>query len=217
MTFEPKITPEEIEKLKQAEFHGEIHVIDKLNHSYDKAIEYLSSHKIIGFDTETKPVFQANSKRNGVALLQLSGPDKAFIFRLTLIGMPESLCKILETKKISKVGAAVNEDIRGLLRYTTFVPKGFVDLQNIGINWGITEKSVRKMAAIIMGVRVSKSQQLSNWEAEELTHGQINYAAIDAWVCQQMYLKLLSTPVVNPDAAEHHKKSEIHHKKQTNG
>ena len=202
MIFNPTISPEEIEKLKQAEFIGEICVVDKLDNDYDAAIEYLRNQKIIGFDTETKPVFQANAKRNGVALLQLSGAEKAFIFRLTSIGMPESLCRILATKKIAKVGAAVNEDIRGLLRYTTFTPKGFVDLQNIGMNWGIKEKSVRKMAAIILGMRVSKSQQLSNWEAEELTHGQINYAAIDAWVCQQMYLKLLSTPNADLHAQE---------------
>jgi len=202
MIFNPTISPEEIEKLKQAEFIGEIFVVDKLDYDYEVAIEYLRNQKVIGFDTETKPVFQANAKRNGVALLQLSGADKAFIFRLTSIGMPESLCRILATKKIAKVGAAVNEDIRGLLRYTTFTPKGFVDLQNIGMNWGIKEKSVRKMAAIILGMRVSKSQQLSNWEAEELTHGQINYAAIDAWVCQQMYLKLLSTPNAELHAQE---------------
>lgn len=202
MIFNPTISPEEIEKLKQAEFTGEIYVVDKLDYDFEVAIEYLRNQKIIGFDTETKPVFQANAKRNGVALLQLSGADKAFIFRLTSIGMPESLCRILATKKIAKVGAAVNEDIRGLLRYTTFTPKGFVDLQNIGMNWGIKEKSVRKMAAIILGMRVSKSQQLSNWEAEELTHGQINYAAIDAWVCQQMYLKLLSTPNAELHAQE---------------
>lgn len=202
MIFNPTISPEEIEKLKQAEFIGEIYVVDKLDYDFEVAIEYLRNQKVIGFDTETKPVFQANAKRNGVALLQLSGADKAFIFRLTSIGMPESLCRILATKKIAKVGAAVNEDIRGLLRYTTFTPKGFVDLQNIGMNWGIKEKSVRKMAAIILGMRVSKSQQLSNWEADELTHGQINYAAIDAWVCQQMYLKLLSTPNAELHAQE---------------
>jgi ribonuclease D len=202
MIFNPTISPEEIEKLKQAEFTGEIYVVDKLDYDFEVAIEYLRNQKVIGFDTETKPVFQANAKRNGVALLQLSGADKAFIFRLTSIGMPESLCRILATKKIAKVGAAVNEDIRGLLRYTTFTPKGFVDLQNIGMNWGIKEKSVRKMAAIILGMRVSKSQQLSNWEADELTHGQINYAAIDAWVCQQMYLKLLSTPNAELHAQE---------------
>ena len=80
--------------------------------------------------------------------------------------MPDSLCKVLSTKKIIKVGAAVNEDIRGLQRYTKFIPRGFVDLQAIGYNW----------------------------EADVLPEAQINYAAIDAWVCRQMYLKLLSTP-----------------------
>lgn len=194
MIFKPTISPEELEKLKVAEFSGEVIIVDKENEDYKEAVDYLSRQKILGFDTETKPVFQANVKRNGVALLQLSGGERAYIFRLTEIGMPESLCKILSTKKILKVGAAVNEDIKGLQRYTKFIPRGFVDLQAEGAGWGIKEKSVRKMAAIIMGLRVSKSQQLSNWEAEVLTPGQINYAAIDAWVCRQMYLKLLSTP-----------------------
>ncbi len=89
---------------------------------------------------------------------------------------------------------AVHDDIRGLQHHCKFVPKGFVDLQVVGINWGIKEKSVRKMAAIILGVKVSKSQQLSNWETDELSHAQVLYAATDAWICQRMYLKLLSTP-----------------------
>ena len=201
MTFKATILPEEIEKLKSAEFTGEVIIVDKLDDIFDSAVEYLSTQKIIVFYTETKPVFQANSKRNGVALLQLASSTKAFIFRLTELGMPEKLCKILATKKIIKVGAAVNEDIRGLQRYTKFIPRGFVDLQTIGENWQIKEKSVRKMAAIVLGVRVSKSQQLSNWEAETLSDAQVNYAAVDAWVCRQMYLKLLSTPkmIVNDE------------------
>ncbi|MBP8677425.1 Ribonuclease D [bioreactor metagenome] len=194
MIFKNTISPEEIEKLKNAEFTGEVTIIDKNDESYESAIAYLASQKIIGFDTETKPVFQANVKRNSVALLQLASGTRAFIFRLTELGMPDSLCKVLSTKKIIKVGAAVNEDIRGLQRYTKFIPRGFVDLQTIGNNWLIKEKSVRKMAAIVLGVRVSKSQQLSNWEADVLSDAQVNYAAIDAWVCRQMYLKLLSTP-----------------------
>ena len=169
-------------------------ILDKIDQTYESSIEYLSAQKIIGFDTETKPVFQANSKRNGVALLQLASGTRAFIFRLTELGMPDSLCKLLSTKKIIKVGAAITEDIRGLQRYTKFAPRGFVDLQSIGENWQIKEKSVRKMSAIVLGVRVSKSQQLSNWEAEVLSEAQIHYAAVDAWVCRQMYLKLLSTP-----------------------
>lgn len=194
MIFKSTISPEELDKLKSAEFTGEVTILDKIDEIYESALDYLTSQKIIGFDTETKPVFQANVKRNNVALLQLSGGERAFIFRLTETGMPDSLCKLLSTKKIIKVGAAVTDDIRGLQRYTKFVPRGFVDLQSIGESWGIKEKSVRKMAAIVLGVKVSKSQQLSNWEAEVLTEAQINYAAVDAWICRQMYLKLLSTP-----------------------
>ncbi|MCK9627904.1 MAG: 3'-5' exonuclease domain-containing protein 2 [Bacteroidales bacterium] len=194
MAYSSNITHEELDILPQASFDGDIHVIDTLGEEYDKAISYLSSQRIIGFDTETKPTFQANVKRNGVSLLQLAGRDQAFIFRLIKLGLTEDLCGILGSKRIAKIGAAVHDDIRGLQRLAKFTPRGFVDLQVIGSNWGIKEKSVRKMAAIILGIKVSKSQQLSNWEADMLSHAQVLYAATDAWVCQRMYLKLLSTP-----------------------
>ena len=194
MIYTPTISKEELELLPQASFDGEIGVIDKKGEEYDKAIAYLSSQRIIGFDTETKPIFQTKVKRNSVALLQLAGKDRAYIFRLHHLGLTEDLCKILSSNRIIKVGVAVHDDIRGLQHHCKFVPKGFVDLQVVGINWGIKEKSVRKMAAIILGVKVSKSQQLSNWETDELSHAQVLYAATDAWICQRMYLKLLSTP-----------------------
>jgi ribonuclease D len=196
MGYEPTISAEEIDNLQPAVFKGDILVIEGESEAYKEAVEYLSMQKIIGFDTETKPMFQANTKKNGVALLQLSTADRAFIFRLTSLGLSEELCNILSSHKIIKVGAAVHDDIKGLQRYSKFTPKGFVDLQTIGINWGIKDKSVRKMAAIILGVKISKSQQLSNWEAHELTNAQIQYAAIDAWACHKMYLKLLSTPKI---------------------
>lgn len=194
MNYKETITPEELEKLPVAEFDGEIFLVEGQDETYQKAIEYLGKQKIIGFDTETKPSFTANTKRNSVALLQLSGRDKAFIFRLHPLGLPMELAAILSSSKVIKVGAAVNDDIKGLQRISKFTPKAFVDLQSIAANWGVLEKSVRKMAAIIIGVRVSKSQQLSNWESSELSNAQLNYAAIDAWICQKMYLKLLSTP-----------------------
>ena len=59
--------------------------------------------------------------------------------------------------------------------------------------YGIKDKSVKKMAAIILDVKISKTQQLSNWEAENLTEAQALYAATDAWVCRAMYQKLLGT------------------------
>lgn len=192
MTFKAKIEASEIERLSVAEFGGEICVIDHISEEYFKAVEYLKKQKILGFDTETKPTFTANERRNRVALLQLSGADKAFIFRLIKLGIPDELAKILSNARIKKVGAAVHDDIKGLQHYKQFVAKGFVDLQKIGKDYGIEEKSVRKMAGIILNLRVSKSQQLSNWESNELSHGQIQYAAIDAWACREMYVKLIA-------------------------
>ena len=68
---------------------------------------------------------------------------------------------------------------------------GFVDLQKIAYEWGIRDKSVKKLTAIIMGRKVSKAQQLSNWEAGELSRAQQLYAATDAWICLKMYKALL--------------------------
>ena len=198
MIYRESISPEELERLPVAEFNGEITVVETLDNHYYDAIEYLKNQKILGFDTETKPSFVANAKRSSVALLQLSGKESAFLFRLHRLGLPAELVKILSSAKISKVGAAIHDDIKALQHHTKFTPKGFVDLQSIVTNWGIKDKSVRKLSGIILGMRVSKSQQLSNWEAHELTPAQLNYAAVDAWVCQKMFLKLLSTPTLKP-------------------
>ena len=199
MIYKDNISQEELERLPVADFSGEIALVNGVDDNYWSAIDYLSRQKILGFDTETKPSFVANSKRNSVALLQLSGKDNAFIFRLHSTGLKPELIKLLSSSRIIKVGVAVTDDIRSLQCHSKFAPKGFVDLQSIASQWGIQEKSVRKLAAIILGVRVSKSQQLSNWESNDLTAAQLHYAAVDAWICQKMYLKLLSTPKVKTD------------------
>ena len=191
--FIESITPKEMEKLEFASFPGKIYVIDSVGADFNRAIAYLRSQKIIGFDTETRPVFSEDQPRYGVALLQLSGPDKAFLFRITKMGMPRRLCNLMASEKIVKVGAAIHDDIRALQKKHDFVPASFVDLQKIVCEWGIRDKSVKKMAAIILGFRVSKTQQLSNWEADKLSESQCRYAATDAWVCREMYLKLLAS------------------------
>lgn len=187
------ITPQEIEKLEYASFPGKMYVIDSVGAEFNRAITYLRSQKIIGFDTETRPCFSQNQPRYGVALLQLSGPEKAFLFRINKIGMHRRLCNLLANPKIIKVGAAVHDDIRGLQKYHEFKPASFVDLQKIVWEWGIKDKAVKKMAAIILGFRISKTQQLSNWEADVLSESQCKYAATDAWVCREMYIKLMNS------------------------
>ena len=191
--FQISISPEEISALELASFPGEIVLVDEEGEVLDKAIRYLKRQRVLGFDTETRPTFTPEQHSSGTALLQLSGGGKAFLFRLKKIGLPRPLAAILANPSIVKVGAATRDDVLGLQRITKFSPKNFVDLQSIVCEYGIRDKSVKKMTAIILGVKISKAQQLSNWEAEHLSESQQRYAATDAWVCREMYLKLLAS------------------------
>ncbi|MBQ0150625.1 MAG: 3'-5' exonuclease domain-containing protein 2 [Bacteroidales bacterium] len=191
--YKISISPEEIEALPLSSFPGEIHVIDRQGFKFRKALDYLKNQEVIGFDTETRPNFSQTHHHYGVSLLQLSGPDHAYLFRIKSLRLYRRLFKVLGNEKIVKVGAAVNDDIRGLQRYHSFEPKNFVDLQKIAWEYGIKDKSVKKMGAIILGIKISKAQQLSNWEAEELSEAQQKYAATDAWICREMYLKLMNS------------------------
>ena len=191
MAFASTVPVDEIEQLEMASFPGEITVVssDKSD-EFEQAMAYLGEQQALGFDTETKPCFVPKVPRNKMAILQLSGPDKAYIFRLQQVGVPPRLAALLGNPGILKIGAAIHDDIRGLQEYRRFIPKGFVDLQRLAPEYGIEEKSVRKMSAIILKKRVSKSQQLSNWESSHLSEAQLRYAAIDAWICREMYYKL---------------------------
>lgn len=191
--FNESITPEEIGQLEMAAFKGRIHVITEEGPAFDRAIRYLRREKVIGFDTETRPTFMPRQPRYDVSLLQLSGLEHAYLFRINKLGMHRRLCSLLADSNVIKVGAAVHDDIRGLQKHAQFKAGGFVDLQKEVSEWGIRDKSVKKMAGIILGIRISKSQQLSNWEAECLSDAQQLYAATDAWVCLEMYRKLLSS------------------------
>ena len=209
--FKESITPKELEALEYASFPGKIIVIDAVGAEFNRAITNLRALKIIGFDSETSPTFTPSQPRYNVSLLQLSGPDKAFLFRVNKIGMHRRLCNLLASDKVVKVGAAIHDDIRGLQKLHDFKPAAFVDLQKIGCEWGIRDKAVKKMAAIILGFRTSKTQQLSNWEAETLSESQCKYAATDAWVCREMYIKLMKSeknplPPVIPSEVEGSKK-----------
>lgn len=191
--YQISVQPEEIEKLEPGAFGGKIHVVDRPGPELEHAIKYLSRQKIIGFDTESRPSFTPDQPKYGVSLLQLSGAKEAFLFRIKMTGLDERLCRIMASDKIIKVGAAVHDDLRGLQRHRAFEPSNFIDLQKIVWEYGIKDKSVKKMSAIILGVRISKTQQLSNWEAETLSEPQQLYAATDAWVCREMYNKLMKS------------------------
>jgi len=106
--------------------------------------------------------------------------------------LAKPILKLLENPAISKIGADVAGDLRALRQLRHFRDGGFVDLQQIAPRWGIEEKSLRKLAALTLGKRVSKAQRLSNWEGATLTDKQQLYAATDAWACICIYEALMA-------------------------
>ena len=190
--FTDKISNEETAALPAIEFKGEIRIIE---HERDivPACKFLMKQAVVGFDTETRPSFRPGVTFR-VSLLQLSTPTVCYLFRLNKIPLAKPILQLLEDRRILKIGADVAGDLRSLRQIRHFRDGGFVDLQGIATEWGIGEKSLRKLSAIVLGRRVSKAQRLSNWEAATLTDKQQLYAATDAWVCTRIYEQLLRTP-----------------------
>ncbi len=182
------ISKEQITELPVETFNGKIVITDN-EHDIDKAIKYLLTQTELGFDTETKPSFR-RGQNNKVALLQLSSMDTCFLFRLNKIGYPEALDDILCNPDIKKIGLSLRDDFAAIRKRTDKKPENFIDLQSFVDNYGIDDKGLQRIYAIVFGKKISKNQRLSNWEAVQLSQAQQTYAAIDAWACLRIYKKL---------------------------
>ena len=189
------ISNEELTELPLSMFNGKIHLIETLD-QVTHAIEYLKKQPVLGFDTETRPAFK-KGQTFPVALLQLSTSDEAFLFRISQIGLSPGLIKILSSPSILKIGAAIRDDIKILQRVMPFKPGGFIELQDMVKDYGIENFSLKKLSGIVLGVRISKSQRLTNWEASFLSEQQQVYAATDAWVAYEIYQKLTNMSPVS--------------------
>lgn len=155
-----------------------------------KAVDYLLQQDLLGFDTETRPVF-TKGRTNKVALLQVSTHDTCFLFRLNRIGLCAPIIELLESTKVKKIGLSWHDDLLQLHKRGEFSPGGFIDLQDHMNELGIKDMSLAKLYANFFGYRISKREQLSNWEADVLSEKQQNYAATDAWACIMLYEEYL--------------------------
>ena len=183
--FPERVGKEHINTLPVCSFDGQIHLISDIK-DLSYAIKTLRKYSVLGFDTETRPVFRKGVKHN-VSLLQLSTPKEAFLFRLNHLGFPKELVEILEESAILKVGIAILDDVRGLKKLSNFKADGFIELADIASDLGIVTCGLRNLAAIFLGVRITKKAQLTNWERPVINTKQSLYAATDAWICLEMY------------------------------
>lgn len=188
MEFAKHIDSAELNDLPLRAFEGTVHLISTFE-EYQNILPELRRVSLFGFDTETRPSFKKGVS-HPVSLLQLSTDDTAYLFRLNKIGLPAGIVSIFSNPNIIKVGAAIHDDLKSLKNLHKFKPAGFIDLQDEVRKLAFESFSLKKMAGIVLGFRISKSQQLSNWDAESLTEPQLVYAATDAWVSLQVFKRI---------------------------
>lgn len=188
-TIQDRYEKKDIQNLPRALFEGRIIVIFSEAEA-DKAVDYLMAQKILGVDTETRPSFK-KGQIHQVSLLQISTNDTCFLFRLNQIGLPDSLIKLLENCGTTKVGLSLQDDLRQLNQRRNFTPGSFIELQKEVREIGIEDMSLQKIYANLFQQKISKNQQLSNWEADTLSPAQQLYAATDAWACLQIHEEVM--------------------------
>lgn len=210
--FANRITKEEVNALPVVGFEGEVVVIDRPD-QVAEAVSYLKGQKVIGVDTEARPSF-TRGVHYPTALVQIASRERCYLFRLTHVGMPEELCSIFADPKICKVGLAFRDDLNGLRRRRQFVPRNCVDLQSLVGRWGIQDLGLQKIFAICFGQKISKAQQLTNWENSHLTPEQARYASTDAWATLEIYLLLQHTPPLPKEEAEALHRAELERMQQ---
>ena len=180
-----------IQWLPLAAFGGEVIVVDTPE-KVEEAVEYLSKQNAIGVDTESRPSF-TRGVHYPTALLQIATEERCYLFRLTHVGMPQALADLFANPKITKVGLAFKDDIAGLRRRRDFKPANCIDLQTIVPKYGILDMGLQKIFAICFGRKISKAQQLTNWENSHLTPDQARYASTDAWATLLIYKDIMQT------------------------
>lgn len=186
--FASSIAKDQIRHLPLIKFDGETHLIETPE-ALAEALSILRKESVLGFDTETKPTFTKGAYNN-TAIIQLATMTDAYLIRINELGISDSLKCFLEDESIKKIGISIRDDLKELQAIRPVDTAGFVDLNDIAKDLGITQIGMRSLVGIFLNSRVSKSQQTSNWEVKELSQGQILYAATDAWVCIKIYRML---------------------------
>ena len=184
-----------ISSLPVVSFNGRIIVVISPTEA-EKVVNFLLSQPMLGVDTETRPSFKRGYQHQ-VSLLQVATEDYCFLFRLNFLGLTDSIKRLLENTTTPMIGLSWHDDLIGLQRLGSFKPGLFIDLQEHVREIGIEDMSLQKLFANMFSMRISKRQQLSNWERDILDDKQKLYAATDAWACLKLYKELVRLKETN--------------------
>ncbi len=195
------ISKDEIASLPIGRYEGDICLV-RTSDDVARAREDFRRERIVGFDTETRPSFH-RGKSHPPSLIQAATANTVYLFRLrhdSDFEVPASLIGSLDTVK---VGIGLSDDIRALKGLYALEERNMLDLGTVAKQCGLTQSGVRNLAGLFLNVRIPKSTKTSNWAAHELSPAQILYAATDAWICRELFLRFVDNGMIRlPDAPD---------------
>ena len=186
--YRRKLRSEEINALPMVRYEGEVRLV-RSECELNEALALLAREDLLGFDTETRPSFR-KGKVNQPSLIQFAASDRIFIMQLAFVPFGHGLASLLSNEKVLKIGVGIWDDMRELGKLFPFAGAGVVDLGDLARSLRLPTQGLRNMAANLMGWRISKGSRCSNWSLPDLSPRQIAYAATDAWIGRELYLKM---------------------------
>ncbi|MCC5807933.1 MAG: 3'-5' exonuclease domain-containing protein 2 [Opitutales bacterium] len=197
LDIDTTITKDSLNDLPLFRFDGPV-VIVSSDDEVPAAVKALRKETLLGFDTETRPSFR-KGQNYPPALLQLAGSSTVYLFQLLRLKQLDPVLELLASPSICKVGVAIRDDIRKLREHHTFAPSGFLELSDSTQKAGVVNTGLRSLAGILLGIRISKGAQVSNWSRKELSESQVRYAATDAWISRMIHEKLVDLGLLLKD------------------
>ena len=155
----------------------------------------LRHESVVGFDTETRPSFR-KGESHPTCLVQAATAGAVYLFQLRRPDVLPILAELLAQPCTVKAGVGLAHDLRSLKLVFPFMEKNVLDLGVVARRCGLDQTGLRNLAGIFLGFRIPKGTRTSNWAAAQLSAQQIIYAATDAWVCRELFLRFRSLGLI---------------------
>jgi ribonuclease D len=181
------ISREELAGLPIHRYEGRIVLVESPER-LDEARAEIGREKVIGLDTETRPAFR-KGESYPPCLVQVATAGAVYLFPLRHGASFPVLAGLLGAPDVVKAGISLAFDLRELKLVLPFVERNVVELAAVARRAGLEQAGVRNLAGIVLGWRIPKGNRTSNWAAQRLSDAQVTYAATDAWVCRELYLR----------------------------
>jgi ribonuclease D len=180
------ISRDEVVALPIRRYEGETVVVASPA-ELERAAADFAQEALVGIDTETRPAFRKGESYSP-SLVQVATAKAVYLFQIQQLDSAAVLRELL-SGKIVKAGVSLAYDLRQLKQVFPFEERTVVDLGWAAKRHGLEQSGVRNLAALLLGFRIPKGTKTTNWAARRLTPQQVAYAATDAWVCRELYVR----------------------------